>query len=555
MKKIISSEWFFVFIVSIILIFIAFIPYFHQLSQTPKDSVFIGTHNYAQDYSVQISEILQSQNGRWTNIVKFTSEPQIGTLIHWFYFPLGKIGLLLNLDPFSLYNLSRAVFGLLLSLAIYYFIQFTFDTPKNSDTKTTLIKRRVAFILALFSAGFSIINWNFGIKFIGTYLPWWTGGDILRRAVFHPHAMTKNILLLVILVWMGKYLKDNNKKYLIISLPLALFLGILDPVNSVSILLLLGGYGLYQTIKFFLGLNKDKQNSNQEFKKLCTLIFALCTYAIFVLPPLFYLNWVFNNTVWKAAKDWEALQYIGVPFWEYANHIGITFCLGIPGLILLFWKKRSIASYFALALTFGAIFLLTSEIIQKIGMYNLRFFQTPTYVFLAIGTTELIFTIAKKIKLSNLLLVAFALLLLLPSLPAYYLSIKDQFEQFKPYHWNVYPDKKYYQVLLWLKNNTSPDSIILSNSLAGNLIPAVSGNTSYIGHTVSTINFNQKNLLVKKFLNGEMNENEAKNFLMQGRIDYVILSWGEQFRVAQKNYPFLKKIFENETATIYKFQK
>jgi len=562
MKKIFhffSKDWYFAFLFSTILITAAFIPFFHETFQTPKDNIFLGTHNNALDYPMFISEIIQAQRGRWTFLAKFTSEAQPGTLVHPIYIPLGKLGALLNLPPPIVYHLARIIFGFTLALSTFYFIMQVFP----SNTKVGIIsKRKLAFLLALFSAGFSQFDFSKWPPLpVDTYLGWWTGGDVLRRAVFQPHAMLKNTLLLLILVWMAKFLTGNSRKYLYFSLPAGLFLGLLDPMNTMTILLLLGFYGLYRTVKSGIkGL--ATKNIRYEIKEFLIYIFPLIIYFIFAGSALLYMNWVFSATPWRAVRDWEAHQFYTVPFWDYANHIGLTFYLGALGLLLLILKKRNIFTYYVIFLIVGPIFLITSGFTQKFGLSTLRFFQTPVYIFLAIASTEfisLIFFALRKIintlfsaRLCNLIFALCTLLLFIPSIPTYYLSYQNQYLEFKPWYWNIYPDKDFAAAADWLKLNTPLDSVVLSNSTAGNIIPAMSGNTVYVGHMVSTIDYGIKNDLVTKFLSGQMLPKDAKTILDNGRVDYVLLMWGEQYRV---HYPFLTKVYENPTTMIYRYNK
>lgn len=580
---ILKSEWLFVFFFSTILISVAFIPFFHEIAQTPKDNVFIGTHNNALDYPMFISEILQSLKGRFTLLATFTSESQPGTLVHPIYIPLGKLGAILNLSPVFLYHLARIAFAYTLAFSTFYFLKYLFLSTNISISQfsTSKLKAKFAFLLALFSAGFVTIKWptlKGWPEITGTYLSWWTGGDVLRRAVFQPHAMLKNTLLLLILTWMGRYLINvenygainvattflKKHKYLLYSLPAAAFLGLLDPMNTMTILILLAIYGIYKLIIITfrssaiyrtITTRKPKNYGAGLGKMFSSTIFPLLIYALFALTSLLYMNWVFENTPWKSVKDWEARQFYTVPFWDYANHIGITFYLGVLGLLLLLARhKKSIFTFFTLSLAYGAMFLILTGVTQKFGLSTLRFFQTPVYIFLAGGTAELVITITKKIKFSNLLLVAFALLLFIPSTPAYIASFKDQWHEFKPWYWNIYPDKKNYEAMLWLRNNSRLESPVLSNSLVGSILPAISGNVVFIGHMVSTINYQEKDLLVKKFTEGKMDNNEALTLIKNGRIKYVYLAWGEQDRIDNKNYPFLQKIYKNEMASIYKVE-
>lgn len=570
MKKIIkffSQDWFFVLILSSFLLFLSFIPLWYQIKQTPPQNIFLGVHNNPLDYPMFISEIIQAQNNRWTFLAKFTSEPQIGTLVHPIYLPLGKITGIFDISPVSTYHLGRIIFGLAMSFSIYYFICQLFSSKEKAGF---LAKRKLAFLLALFSAGFTVLDWSkFPPSALSSYLPWWTGGDVLRRAAFQPHAMLKNILLLLIITWMGKLLVKNQKKYLFYSLPAGVLLGLLDPMNTLTILIMLGIYLFFKYL-FAVVIYFFTRKYQALDKKIIPSLVSYLLYALFALFALLYTNWVFNNTPWKAVKDWEAHQFYLVPFWDYVFHIGITFYLGALGIFLLIFRRRNIFSYYILFLSVIPILLISSGYTQKFGLSTLRFFQTPVYVFLAIASTEtiaflfsLLFRFISFLRLPPFLLslssfsvifsVYFAVFL--PSLPAYPYSLTQQINEYKTWYWNIYPDKKSYELMLWLKKNTSIEDVVLTNAFAGNILPAVSGNTVYIGHMVSTLNYEAKNIKVQNFLEGKMETKEAYQFLINSRINYLLLYWGENLRVESKNYPFIEKVYGNEAGFIYSFQR
>lgn len=536
----------FVIILSTILIYVSFLPFLHQISITPEDKIFMGTHNNALDYPIFISTIIQAERGSWTNLSKFTSEEQPGTLVHFYYIPFGKIGALFNLNPVVVYHLTRIITAFIFSLAVYLFIQYVFKITANENLGLTIVKRKLAFFLVLFSAPFvKIVTNPNGSKIFKPFLEWWSGADVFRRSVFIPHAMAKNILLLLIIIWMGKFLTGGKKLYYYLCLPAGIILGLLDPMNSIAILALLGIYAL-----FLITSQKEK------FISFLPKLFKIAIYFLMVGLSLIYINWVFNNTPWKTGKDWESQQYNQIGLFDYANHIGITFYLGVPGLILLVKRYKNIGSIVSLILAFASIFFLITGISRSFGLSTLRFFQVPVYVFLGVGASELIVSTISKFnrKLFSFLVLLTCIFILLISLPTYYFSLTSQFSEFKTQYPNLYVDKNIYQAALFLKENTPLNSAVLSDFTVGSVIPAISGNNVYVGHPVSTINFSQKEVLANKFLGGLMRAEEAKKTLIDGRVNCVFSYGNQRSNLEAKKYPFLKPIYSNSLVTIYEFR-
>ncbi len=326
-----SKSWLVAIIASIFLIALSLIPTYWHYQDAPLGKVYLGTHNNALDYPMFVAVINRAQRGKWLNKAVFTSESQPQDFVHWIYIPLGKFTSLLSINAIATYQLGRIIFGLALSLATFYFISILFGN------KTTLLILG-SFFLTLFSAGFSrFAHINGRLEPSGSYLSWWTGGDVLRRATFQPHAMLKNTLLLLILALFTQKFKESRKinakisnfKFQISNLVLSLagfLLGIHDPMNTLSIFGLLGLYSLFQ-------LFKNRLNLAKTLAKLPIKLFL--SYSVFSLLGLFLTFWAFKYTPWKSVSNWESHQFYPVPFWEYANHLGPIFYLGIPGLLLL----------------------------------------------------------------------------------------------------------------------------------------------------------------------------------------------------------------------------
>lgn len=588
--------WLTAFIATSFLIFLSFIPTIHHFRQAPSGTVFLGTHNNSLDYPMFVSVINRAQRGLWTNKAVFTSEIQPATLVHWVYIPLGKVTKLLGLNGIQSYQLGRIIFGYTLAFSAFFYIFSTFHSSLDKRlSQTAFLLISGAFFLTLFSGGFTRTRITtqisratepppfqitlptvtpVQIQFLGPYLDWWTGGDILRRHSFQPHAMLKNTLLLAILALFARLLpvESNDgvrgkprglvqalvqkiKSPFIILLPLFGFmLALHDPINSLTIIAVLGVYVLGCLFK------------THAINKLNRLFTTLLPYSIFSLVGLSLTFWAFNFTPWKVVADWEALQYKFIPFFEFTNHLGLTFYLGIPGLIFLCFstlprfrsKFPSVSPngflvWTSAVLVFVDVAMILTGASRLVNISLLRFFQTPLYLFLSIGTIYLLYLLSYPVKKQIRPVIFFLLLMLslLPSLPSFPLSITSQKNQWSTQYWNTYMDFESFAIISSLKDISHPDDVVLGNPLVGEVVPTVSGNIVYIGHKISTINYPVKEKLIFKFIRNEMTYPEALQFVKSTRAKYLIVIYPEQQTINPQKYPFLIPIRDNGTVTLF----
>ena len=89
-------------------------------------------------------------------------------------------------------------------------------------------------------------------------------------------------------------------------------------------------------------------------------------------------------------------------------------------------------------------------------------------------------------------------------------------------------DRDIYTAVKWLESITETQDVVLADYEIGNYIPAITGNTVYIGHSQQTIDFWGKWALVKRFFNKGSRHDFRKEFLKTTGIAYIIFSWKEK---------------------------
>jgi uncharacterized membrane protein len=121
----------------------------------------------------------------------------------------------------------------------------------------------------------------------------------------------------------------------------------------------------------------------------------------------------------------------------------------------------------------------------------------------------------------------------------------------------MYPLHDFINAMIWIQDHTSRDTVILSETTAGNYFPVYSGNTVYVGHE-NTVNSDEKKMFVRAFFSGTMPETDARAFLTQEKLNYIFFGPQEREDSAGKNldsfYPFLNKLYENGNVIIYGYK-
>ncbi|HUV42947.1 MAG TPA: hypothetical protein VMY36_03560 [Patescibacteria group bacterium] len=554
--SLLNQEFIFILFFSFLLLFLSFFPTLYEAFQANNlgDSrrlMLWGEHNYTYDYNVYLAKMRLGAEGRWTVINKYTSESHRGALLQEFYLLTGKVGGWLRLTPPITYHLVRILLAVALLLAIYQLIAFFLRDS---------FQRKIAFLLALFSGAWPrFVYYNQGWH-PALFMDWWQEMDVVRRATYVPHYLFGHLLTIVMLL-------SLLKRKLVWALVSGLIAGFVHPP---SLLIVWGIWGLWilwqiretlitkGLVKIKDGLFKDDIFRDIK-RQIVSFIFLVLVTAI----PLLYIQRITSIYPWKALTDFDRLHPLPFRFEEYLLALGITFVLGVGGMILVFWRKKE--TYLPLVFWVLSAFLAILIFQQIPFQSEVRFIQVAVHLPLAILATLFLVEVSQwlKKKTGQKVLIWLVLLVLLLSLPGIYSSFKGQIGFINqrvaavlplvPYPSQVmYPLKGWWQAIVWLGEETKRNEIVLSDVTAGNYIPAYSGNTVYYGHSGETIFFDQKRFVIQRFFNNQMMEDEAFDFLKKNRISYIFFGPQEATLGYFQPYSFLETVFQNDWVIIFK---
>lgn len=603
----IFKEQFLIPIFIILITLISLYPLYKRVLATPPDQVFLGTQFYSDDYAVYNSVIRQGIDGRWFFTNKYSTEETSPSPLRFQYLLLGKIGGIFNLSAPQTYHLSRIFLGLIFLLTTYvFFKEFTIfsksdgepprakdrgfppihggETPHRKPQNTPFTPglkswafwcwgqkpvtvRLVAFVLALFAASLpKIVDGNLSLRLAS--LP---EIDPAVRFFAQPHYQMASIINLTILILFINFLKKRRLSHLVLTVILSLLAMIADPssiIITVSTLLL-------TTILVNSPLLIESYRKRKIIIPPSTqpaILFLTVLIAISTISSL-WLQSFQGQEPWKTIFTWDKTSQFPITISEYLLAIGPIVLLAPLGLLALL-SKRSIKGKFqklyivnytlyivlilSWLISFFALVFLLSPII---GVNRVRFLHAPSFIFIAglasVGLVWLASSLKSLFRLSfslNTFYLILATLALLPSLPSFIGSLNYQINEWPPSSTLVYPTKDQYEGMLYLKDYTHKDEVILALYEAANVIPFISGNSVFAGNITETLNYGRKNGEAAAFFQGSLSESAGASFLKENRISYLFVgfqeaAWGTDFAI----YPFLTKVYENQKVKIYQF--
>lgn len=514
----------FIIIFSALLISLQNFPYIYLSLNTPKDKVYLGAEAYYPDYYYFLFHINQGGHGVIAGRHLYTNEINDATLVHSEYNVFGKIGSLFNLSSQTIYILSRAIFLLIYILISFWFIGIFI---KNSFHKILIL------ILSFFYDGFFFLNPN------NFYQP----ADFINRLTFEPHKFIGMSLTILII-----YSIYKQKSFAVAFLSLLIgFIHGTSAVNLIAALFLFEFLLLISSVKDLPQFIKSNR-------------FVITSLLLLPLSPL-YWNFIFskNPVINYGLVGWEKyfvqtdMQAPFLPILTaYLLILGPLIILSSLGLKKFLEENKKLG---LLLLSFSVSnFILLFFGYSLLNTSRMRYYQTPYLLALCIIAYYGIIFLAKKINAKRgAFILIFTSLLVIPGIPNIVAGINKYIEAYRnSSDISVYLPTKWHQAILWLEN-TPDNSVILSLSQAGVIIPATPGRAVVIGYFSNSYGYYDKLPYAEKFFKGKMTASEAKAYLQKERVNYVFYGLEEKTYGSLSNYSsILKPVFENEDATIYK---
>ncbi|MBI5071924.1 hypothetical protein HZB93_03490 [Candidatus Falkowbacteria bacterium] len=536
MPEISLKKWKLIGLVSLLLIVITSLPILFGFLSTPQNNVFLGLQfiDHA-DTPVYYSWIEQAKDGHLLFKNLFTSENEGRFIFDPFWLGVGLSAKTFSLSSFAAYQLAR-IFLIPIFLAVaYIFISHFFTEEK---------KRKLGFLFLIFASGLGWMVWLISKIFSVTpsSLPMdlWVPEAFTFSTLYNsPHFIASLTLFITVLLLTLFAIERGKKIYSLGAGFAALFLFQFHPYNAPT---LAGILGLH-----FLFLCIENKKIRWDILKHYFILLSIS------LPAIIYHAWTLKN-FWT--RQQFALQNIcltpgpGAAFLSY----GLLLILACFGVFVLLKKEKTEKSLFLLAWFFAQIILIYAPFnFQRRMTAGLQIVMSVLAVislFYLYDTNSIFKKFAKKKILMWFIFIVFL------GLSNYFLITDDLIYYSNPpqiYSSYLSLDKK--EAMVWLKNNTAEENIILATPVNGNLLPALSLRPVYVGQWSLTAAQTIKTERLQYFFGTPDSQSQTRAvFLKINNINYLFFG-PEEKAVANFNPETdknLDKVYQNGEVTIYK---
>lgn len=538
-KSIDKKEKLFILYFSIFLILLLLIPYLYGYLHAPENNYYNPIYGFSSgDKSVYYSYIEQIKQGNFLLKDLYTSEVQSRQTLNVLWLFIGLFAKVFHLSTPLAFLLFQILLTPILLYLLYLFISLIFKKK---------IKRKIALVFVSLSSGLGLLTVilnNFSPPDNFNFLPidlWIAESFIFTSILNSPHFIASLALIILIFLFSFLAIENNKIKYSILSGICGLVLFNFHPYHVVSIIAVLSIYSFIHALK-----NKTS---------LFYYLKHLSIFLIISVPSIIYHAWLMLNDPITLGKAMQNICLTPI-IWMTIISYGFLFIGAMIYTTMLLGKKKSLKNL--------ELFLITWFITQFLLIYFPLTIQRRLTQGLNIPMSILclfllfyIFQKFPKLKIKTdldkiALILLFILLFNMSNIFSLVnVSIEHQRENWK---FLYYINKERKQAIDWLKNNLKEEDNVFSEYIQGNIIPAISGKSVFIGHGHETIDFEQKYKQMQWFFTQENNDKLHLQFLKQNNITHVLHGASEKKlgNWTPQNKKYLKKVFDNEEVQIYK---
>lgn len=489
--------------------------------------------------------IRQGKMGEWAHTYSLTTLPTPKIYTYLFFITAGKFAALFDIDPVTMYEITRVVGGVLVLCSTYWLI--------------TLLLPVSMWVVAMFftmvcetgPAWQSVLNTPF----------WqWTAAlpfqAIIARHFGLSHHLWSEAFGLILLCLIILATRKINL-YLVLGI---IFFSIAGPLCNPTFFL------IFITCLFpiwILYTYVTKGNKHIYFPIFLSTISIVCaglfTKSQFLVGP----PW---NAVIAAEKSWWTTEFILVPFLQ-------SFVLFYPFVAILLvllpftWKFFSPAMKKLCVLTLSwstlPVGLIVISALPWVPLVNGRIASDLSSIPIGLVSTVCVYAafqmpFAKKaINYFIYMLLAICMIFSIAlSIRFHIQTLSDQIDSIdnKGNSFTLYPTKTLWEGMMALKNTPAWSHVMVLPRM-GDILTAYMPIRVYQAQPHDgDVDWLPMRGLSHVFYTGEMTYAEVRDLFLANKIDYVFVGPEEKYpRTSPQFYPdILEKIFENTDVTIYK---
>jgi len=339
--------------------------------------------------------------------------------------------------------------------------------------------------------------------------------------------------------------KEHRNKAALLG---GIFLGLLLTTHTLVSLAYLVAVATYLAVSFIL------KRSTRDLIKTHTIILVVgATLSAFYWLPIAtslltktgaaYYAWSMTSGI-EAFGSYLYPGRVKAPLiWEYPAAFGVPLILGIVGLLQ---QRRALLQDNLAAFLLSwlvAMFVLAN--IHYIGfVYQpFRFAQylsLPLCFFAGTFTATKLLPRISKGWLKTLIVLTLLMVATASQGVAYAFNLTWVPKQ-------MYVDRGYYDAFMWLKQNTSPDDVILASHETSNYIPAISGNKVAMGwvstFAILSTEQRQQRLQDLGLILGPSDTTITQTLLAKYHVDYILIGPSEKNLTHPSKLSTLKELY------------
>ena len=546
-KKVASTtrgEWRFVWAVIVVVLLITSLPYLYGYLSSPPNKQFMGLVLDVPDHGQYLSWWRGFQNSVFISN-KLTPEPSEPVFFNLLWWMLAQVSRWTGLGYAPVYQAFRWVAGGSFLWATYRLIALFLPDER---------RRRTAFALVTFSSG---LGWVLVVlkytltkgKLLFPLDVYVAEGNSFLCILGYPHfAFAVTFIALTFeFIWRGW--KEKQTKYMVVAGLLALLLGWMHAYDLLLI------YGITGTFVLLTWLRQHAFPWRLFWGGM--IVFTLsCSGAIYsviltTVDPLWeeVLAQFSNAGVYTPSPPHMVILF------------GFPLILAVVTWIRLAWKKQwdeenlFVMGWFLAGALLNYIptdfqihmpnsWQIPMMLLATKGLYD---FAVPAVARWKFGIRNS--ASATGDRLRRLVVVAFVLAVLPTNVYLWAWRFVDLARHDYPFY--LYRDDE--AALDWLRENTSPEDVVLCSLTVGQYLPAISGNVAFLAHWAQTVNFYDKQDRVARFFDTATLDVERVETLRAFGVDYVLHGPAERMLgdYDPANAPWLSLVLSTPQVKVY----
>jgi len=539
-------EKYFLRIIIIVLLLVISLPYVWAWMVTPQGFHYSGMLYNPDDQNVHLAWARQAAEGHLTISDVFTSESLDGQnrplFVNLYTWSIGTVTRFTHLPLVLVSHLFRLLFA---ALAITWFYRLCCHFTEERRT------RYMAVLFAAFSTGVGFLLPLFpGLILIDrpdmAAFPMMPEAYIFTSAFIFGLNIASLALLALIYEQLLRAQTTRSWKHVGVAAAAAFIVANIHTYDAIPLIGVLCLWLVWKLARYKNALPKS------TFP-----VGAIALVIAGAVLPVIYQWWVFQNDVQFRLK---AVTYTAAPpLMNVLISYGLVFVLAIAGVAWICRKWRDTSRPLLLAVwvvvTLAAIYLprwlghpLSFERKMIEGIH------WPLCLLAAMGLSWILSAV-KSHPMKNLIASAALIFCCISSfqfigwclanaqdnnssranvlMPPLYLSAGDA------------------AAMDYLREHGDRHKAVLCLTFAGNYLPGKSGMTVYLGHWAETVDYKEKLSQAIDFMTGKMTQNEARRWLHENHIGYVLMGSYEQQLGATLPLP-LNSVFSEAGSSVYK---